>query len=118
MGDEESRVDRAGKVSGGSLIWFGFNGILAAALLLFPTLFFWMGVTTAVGRGDPTWNDGEQTWATALGLVTTLMVCGIVWLLVSWTGRSCGWRLGGWNLALLVLPSLVLEAALSGMVWA
>ncbi|HLS45621.1 MAG TPA: hypothetical protein VK045_09305 [Ornithinicoccus sp.] len=31
----------------------------------------WVGISVAVGRGDPTWNDGEETWATALGLLLT-----------------------------------------------
>ena len=31
----------------------------------------WVGLSVAVGRGDPTWNDGEEAWATALGLIFT-----------------------------------------------
>lgn len=31
----------------------------------------WVGISVAVGAGDPTWNDGEETWATALGLIFT-----------------------------------------------
>lgn len=117
--EQSARRSRpSGGVTIGSLAWFTVNGILAAALLVCPALFFWMGVSTAVGLGDPTWNDGEETWATALGLVTTLMVCGIVWLLVSWTCRSFGWRPGGWNLVLLALPSIVLEMVLCAMAWA
>lgn len=30
----------------------------------------WVGISVAVGRGDPTWHDGEETWATALGQLT------------------------------------------------
>lgn len=31
----------------------------------------WVGISVAVGRGEPTWNDGEEAWATALGLILT-----------------------------------------------
>lgn len=35
----------------------------------------WVGTSVVVGRGDPTWNDGEETWATALGLIFTGVLC-------------------------------------------
>lgn len=46
-------------------------GLLAAVLSVPGALMLWVGISVAVGRGDPTWNDGEETWATALGLIFT-----------------------------------------------
>lgn len=46
-------------------------GLLTALLSLPGGLMLWVGISVAVGRGDPTWNDGEETWATALGLILT-----------------------------------------------
>lgn len=34
----------------------------------------WVGISVAIGRGDPTWNDGEEVWGTLLGLVLTGIV--------------------------------------------
>lgn len=34
----------------------------------------WIGISVAIGRGDPTWNDGEEVWGTALGLLLTGLV--------------------------------------------
>lgn len=46
---------------------------LLASVLAVPGAFMllWIGISVAVGRGDPTWNDGEEIWATALGLTFT-----------------------------------------------
>ncbi len=46
-------------------------GLLTALLSVPGALLLWIGISVAVGRGDPTWNDGEETWATALGLILT-----------------------------------------------
>lgn len=46
-------------------------GLLTALLSLPGAFMLWVGISVAVGRGDPTWNDGEETWATALGLFLT-----------------------------------------------
>jgi len=46
-------------------------GLLAAVLSVPGALMLWVGLSVVVGRGDPTWNDGEGTWATVLGLIFT-----------------------------------------------
>lgn len=46
-------------------------GLLTALLSVPGALMLWVGISVAVGRGDPTWNDGEETWASALGLILT-----------------------------------------------
>lgn len=46
-------------------------GLLAAVLAVPGAFLLWLGISVAVGRGDPTWNDGEEIWATALGLIFT-----------------------------------------------
>lgn len=51
----------------------------AAVLLLVPALFLGFGVQALGGKlgitvGDPTSNDGEETWATIIGLVSGLAV--------------------------------------------
>lgn len=57
----------------------------AAVLLLVPALFFAFGVQTLGGKlgiwvGDPTFNDGEESWATIIGLVSGLIVlAGAAW---------------------------------------
>lgn len=62
----------------------------AAVLLLVPALFFAFGVQTLGGKlgiwvGDPTFNDGEESWATIIGLVSGLIVlAGAAWELGPW----------------------------------
>ncbi|QDO87517.1 hypothetical protein FNH13_03505 [Ornithinimicrobium ciconiae] len=34
----------------------------------------WHGLSVAIGRGDPTWNDGEGVWLTGFGLLYTALV--------------------------------------------
>ncbi|NHA67547.1 hypothetical protein [Phycicoccus flavus] len=50
-------------------------GTGALVVLSVPAAFLlWTGVGVAVGRGDPTWNDGEQYWGTGTGLVLTALL--------------------------------------------
>lgn len=57
----------------------------AAVLLLVPALFLGFGVQALGGKlgiwvGDPTSNDGEESWATIIGLVSGLIVlAGAAW---------------------------------------
>jgi len=57
----------------------------AALLLLVPALFLGLGVQTLGGKlgiwaGDPTFNDGEESWATIIGSISALMVlAGAAW---------------------------------------
>ncbi|MHA7271459.1 hypothetical protein [Arthrobacter sp. HLT1-20] len=57
----------------------------AAVLLLVPALFLVFGVQTLAGKmgiwvGDPTFNDGEESWATIIGLLSGLIVlAGAAW---------------------------------------
>lgn len=46
-------------------------GLSAAVFSVPGALMLWIGISVALGQGDPTWNDGEGTWATALGLILT-----------------------------------------------
>ena len=46
-------------------------GLLAAVLSVPGAVALWVGISVAVGRGDPTWNDGEEVWATVVGLLLT-----------------------------------------------
>jgi len=59
-------------------------GLLAAVLSVPGALMLWVGLSVAVGRGDPTWNDGEEAWATALGLIFT----GALGLTLYFGGRT------------------------------
>ena len=59
------------------------GGIITALLLFPPATCLWMGISTALGHGDPTWNDGEGGTATAAGAVTTVLM----FLLSAWTLR-------------------------------
>lgn len=64
---------------------------LGAAVLAVPGAFaLWIGISVAIGRGDPTWNDGEEIWATALGLLLT----GIVSLAIYQGVRAVRVRVG------------------------
>lgn len=49
-------------------------GLLAAVLSVPGAFALWIGISVAIGRGDPTWNDGEEIWATALGLLLSGIV--------------------------------------------
>lgn len=78
----------------------------------------WVGISVAVGRSDPTWNDGEETWAIALGLLLT----GALGLALYFGGRALaglvasGIRkvvVGLW-VAPAVLVHLLLEVAFVG----
>lgn len=57
----------------------------ASVLLLVPALLLGFGVQALGGKlgiwvGDPTSNDGEETWATIIGLVSGLVVlAGAAW---------------------------------------
>lgn len=57
----------------------------AVLLLLVPALFLGFGIQTLGGKlgiwiGDPTFNDGEESWATIIGLVSGLIVlAGAAW---------------------------------------
>lgn len=54
---------------------------LLAALLSVPGAFpLWIGISVAIGRGDPTWNDGEGIWGTAIGVLLTSLVCFALYL--------------------------------------
>lgn len=49
-------------------------GLLAALSSVPGAFVLWVGISVAIGRGDPTWNDGEEVWGTLLGLVLTGIV--------------------------------------------
>lgn len=50
------------------------GGLLAGVLSYVGAFMLWHGISAAIGRGDPTWNDGEAVWVTAVGLLYTGMV--------------------------------------------
>lgn len=56
------------------------GGLLTAVLAIPGAFTLWLGVSVAVGRGDPTWNDGEEVWSTAVGLVLTGLVALVIHL--------------------------------------
>lgn len=66
----------------------------AVALLMFPAIFLGLGLQALGARlglwtGEPTSNDGEETWATAIGAIAFLMVL---------TGAACAaWPLARWS---------------------
>lgn len=86
------------------------GGLLTAAAASVPAVFLWMGLATAGGLGDPTWNDGEQVWATAAGAVMTLPVL----LLSGWVLRLLGREDAGhrrtWAHLLWWGPTVLVEA--------
>lgn len=55
-------------------------GLLAAVLSVPGAFALWIGISVAIGRGDPTWNDGEEIWGTALGVLLTSLVCFALYL--------------------------------------
>lgn len=66
----------------------------AVALLVFPAMFLALGLQALGARlglwiGEATSNDGEETWATAMGAIAFLMVL---------TGAACtAWPLARWS---------------------
>lgn len=50
-------------------------GLLVGMSSLVGAFTLWHGIHTAIGWGDPTWNDGEGVWLTAFGLLPTGLVC-------------------------------------------
>lgn len=56
--------------------------VLTAMLLVIPSYFLATGLQAAGAAagwwvGDPTTNDGEETWATAIGLIGCTMVVAV-----------------------------------------
>lgn len=68
--------------------------VAAVALLVFPAMFLGLGIQAMGARlglwiGEPTSNDGEETWGTAIGAIAFLMVL---------TGAACAaWPLARWS---------------------
>ena len=56
------------------------GGLLSAVLAIPGAFTLWLGVSVAVGRGDPTWNDGEEVWSTAIGLALTGLIAVVIHL--------------------------------------
>ncbi|HEY0260167.1 MAG TPA: hypothetical protein VGC18_09985 [Lacisediminihabitans sp.] len=59
----------------------------AALVEMMPALFLYLGVYALGGKlgwwiGDPTFNDGEETWGLVLGVGGTLFVLALVTLVV------------------------------------
>lgn len=44
---------------------------MAGVLSYVGAFMLWHSISVAIGRGDPTWNDGEGVWVTGLGLLYT-----------------------------------------------
>lgn len=84
-------------------------GVLTAALLLLPAALFWMGIAVAVGTGDPTWNDSEQHWGTAVGAGVSVIIAALVALDVVRLRRRLGHGIAGWQLAAWWLPTALLN---------
>jgi len=69
---------------------FGISTLFGAALTSAPSALFSMGVVAAlwgtgvVAGGDPTWNDGEATWGSVLGIVAIGLSCTLVATLLWW----------------------------------
>lgn len=55
-------------------------GLLAAVLSVPGAFALWIGISVAIGRGDPTWNDGEEIWGTVIGVLFTGLVCFALYL--------------------------------------
>lgn len=93
-------------------------GLLTALLSLPGGLMLWVGISVAVGRGDPTWNDGEETWATALGLTLTgalgLAIFFVVRALAGLAARGLRMVMVGLWVAPAVLVHVLLAVAFVG----
>lgn len=64
-------------------------GLLTAAAVAFPAFLVGIGVRIALGNGDPTWNDGEETWAVPGGLLIAVPILLLSLLgLRAWSRRT------------------------------
>jgi hypothetical protein len=73
----------------------------------------WIGVSVAVGRGDPTWNDGEDVWGTGFGLVFTAALAFVYYLAVRALSRRVGRRAGRVVAGVLVVPVVAVNVAVA-----
>jgi uncharacterized membrane protein len=79
---------------------------VTVALLWYPWLFLAIGIQAIGARlgwwiGDPNSNDGEETFATAIGLVGIAVVVGLaVWAALAVARR---WSLPRWPIAAFVV---------------
>lgn len=107
--ERREHAPRAWVVVGGAAL----AGLLAAFFSAPVAWIFWVGLGTALGRGDPTWNDGEGPWLVALGMV----LVG-AWVLVLTVGvRVIARRAAAtprWAaIALWLAPSLLVHVTLA-----
>lgn len=67
-------AQREGMAGGVAVMLSVLAGLLTAVLSVPGAFWLWVGISVAVGRGDPTWNDGEEVWGTGLGVFLTALV--------------------------------------------
>ncbi|MBM6404252.1 hypothetical protein JQN72_08355 [Phycicoccus sp. CSK15P-2] len=94
-------------------------GTGALVVLSVPAaLLLWVGVAVAVGRGDPTWNDGEEWWGTGVGLVLVVLLAAVHGAMLAAvadrTGRRVGRVVAGLSVAAVLLVHALAAAAFVG----
>lgn len=87
---------------------------LVMATLSVPVAFMlWMGVSVAVGRGDPTWNDGEEVWGTGFGLVLSAVLAFVYYVVAGDLSRRLGRGAGVVASGVLVVPVFVVNVVVA-----
>ena len=87
--------------------------LLLATLSLPVAGLLWIGVSVAVGRGDPTWNDGEEVWGTGLGPVLTAALACVYCVVVRALSRRVGRRTSRVVAGVLIVPAIAVNVAVA-----